>query len=75
MDPDVGAHSAPTQPDATPTAKVATGGLAGSAATILIFIAKEYGIELDAGTGAALATLAFGIAAWYKKSRPGEIDL
>ena len=53
----------PNVEDNTPTAKVTSAGLAGSAATIIIFIAAKFGVEIDGGTGAAIATwLAFAAA-------------
>lgn len=61
--------------DSTPTAKVTTAGLAGSAATIVIFIAAQLGVEIDGGTGAAIAAWLAFIAGYLKKSRPTEIDL
>ncbi len=61
--------------DSTPTAKVSTAGLAGSAVTILIFIAAQFDFEIDGGTGAALATWLAFAAAYLKKSRPEDFDL
>lgn len=72
-------HTRPIQKvvssDNTPTAKVTTAGLAGSAATIIIFVAAKFGLEIDGGTGAAIATYLAFAAAYVKKSRPGEFDL
>ncbi len=65
----------PNVEDNTPTAKVTSAGLAGSAATILIFIAAQYGIEIDGGTGAAIVAFASTLAGYIKKSRPTELDL
>lgn len=72
-------HTRPIQKvissDNTPTAKVSTAGLAGSAVTILIFIAGKFDLEIDGGTGAALATWLAFAAAYLKKSRPEDFDL
>lgn len=75
MTPPLGQHSKPVQPDNTPTAKVTAFTLAGSAVTMITFMLAELGYELPAGVGAALATwIGFGIAFW-KRSRPEELDL
>lgn len=63
-----------TQVDSTPTAKVTAGTLAGALATVLIFMSQQFGIEMDAGTGAAIAVLLGYVAAYMKKSRPGDVD-
>lgn len=72
-------HTRPIQKvvsaDNTPTAKVSTAGLAGSTVTILIYLGARYGVEIDGGTGAALATWLAFIAAYFKKSRPEDFDL
>lgn len=73
----VGQHS-PTpvnQPDNTPTAKVTAGLLAGSVAAVLVSLAKSVGIELEPELAASVVTLVFGLAAYFKRSRPGEVDL
>lgn len=70
---EVGQHNAPP-PDATPTAKVAAGSLAGAAVAVLVSIVKSFGIELEPELAAGLVVLLSGLAAYYKKSRPGELD-
>lgn len=65
----------PSVADNTPTAKVTAAGLAGAATTILIFIAGEFGIEIDGGTGAAITWLLALAGGYLKKSRPTELDL
>ena len=72
-------HTRPIQKivssDNTPTAKVAAAGLTGSTATILIFIADKFGVEIDGGTGAAIAVWLATAAGWIKKSRQGDFDI
>lgn len=62
------------QTDPTPTAKVAAGALAGAFMAVLISIAKSFGIELEPELAAGLVTIFGGLAAYFKKSRPGELD-
>lgn len=62
------------QVDATPTAKVAAGSLAGAAVTVLISVAKSFGYELEPEVAGALVVLAYGVAGYFKKSRPGDVD-
>lgn len=75
----VGAHSLEPSPDRqqsdiTPTAKVTAGALTGALATILLYVAARFDIPMTAGDGAAFATVLYFVAAWWKKSRPGEQD-
>lgn len=62
------------QPDSTPTAKVTAGVLTGALVTVLLSAAGRFGVELTGEEAAALVTLLGGLAAWWKKSRPGELD-
>jgi hypothetical protein len=62
------------QPDNTPTAKVTAGVLTGALVTVLIGTFGRVGVELSAEEAAALVTILSGLAAWYKRSRPGELD-
>jgi len=62
------------QVDATPTAKVAAGSLAGAAVTILVSVTKSFGYELEPEVAAALVVVVGYAAAYFKKSRPGDID-
>lgn len=62
-------------PDNTPTAKVTTATLAGALVTVLIFISAQAGVEIDGGTGAAMATLLAFVGGYWKRSRPGDSDL
>lgn len=63
------------QSDATPTAKVAVGALSASLVTVLISVADTFGVTLEPDVAAALATFIYLGAAYWKKSRPGELDL
>lgn len=60
------------QPTAAPTPKVASAGVGGVVATILIFLAREFThIELTPEVAAAIATLiAFGSAYWKRDQKP-----
>jgi hypothetical protein len=62
------------QPDNTPTAKVTAGVLTGALVTVLIGSFGRLGLELSAEEAAALVTILGGLAAWYKRSRPSELD-
>lgn len=50
-----------------PVSKVTAAGLGGAAATVAVFVAYQFGIDVTAPVGAALATL-FGFAAGYIKA-------
>lgn len=54
-------------------AKVQAAGAAGAAATVAVFIAAQFGLEVPPGVEAALATL-FAVAAGYLKrdTKPRE---
>ena len=62
------------QPDNTPTAKVTAGVLTGAFVTMVLSLSTRFGIELSGEEAAALVTLLSGLAAWFKRSRPGELD-
>jgi hypothetical protein len=62
------------QPDNTPTAKVTAGVLTGALVTVLIGSFGRLGVELSAEEAAALVTILSGLAAWWKRSRPDELD-
>lgn len=75
MDPEVGRHSPTTsQVDGTPTAKVTAGALSGAAVTIVISVAKSFGVELEPEVAAALVVVVASVASYFKSSRPGDND-
>lgn len=55
------------QPTNTPVPKVAAAGVAGAAATVLIFLFDMAGIDLEPATAAALVTVAAFLAGYFKK--------
>lgn len=71
---DLGQHSAPINRDATPTAKVSVGALSAALITVLISVADSVGITLEPDVAAALATIVYFGAAYWKQSRPGDVD-
>lgn len=68
------AHRSTVQPDSTPTAKVTAGVLTGALVTVVLSAAGRFNIELTGEEAAALVTVLAGLAAWWKKSRPGDVD-
>jgi hypothetical protein len=50
----------------TPQPKVVAGGAAGAAATIIIFIAAQFGLDVSGEVGAAIATLIAFAGAYLK---------
>ena len=68
----VGRHS---PPDNTPTAKVSAGALAGAAVTVFISVSEYLGVNVPPDVAAAAVVLLSGLAAYFKKSRPGDTDL
>lgn len=64
----------PTNIDKTPTAKVTAGALTGAAITCILTILRRFEVELTMEEAAALVTLLGGAAAWWKRSRPGDVD-
>jgi hypothetical protein len=55
--------------DLKPTPKIATAGLSGAAATVLIFIAKQAGLDLSAEVAAALVLIATAGPGYLKGER------
>lgn len=49
-----------------PTAKVQAAGAAGAAATLVVFIAAQFGLEIPTGVEGAIATLLAFAAGWLK---------
>lgn len=64
----------PTNVDKTPTAKVAAGALTGAAITCILTILRRFDVELTMEEAAAAVTLLSGVVAWWKRSRPGDVD-
>ncbi|MDP2712316.1 MAG: hypothetical protein Q8O56_13950 [Solirubrobacteraceae bacterium] len=50
----------------TPVPKVAAAGAAGAAATVIVFLASQFDVEMSAEVGGAFATL-FAFAGGYLK--------
>lgn len=76
MSSPIGQHSPAVtdQLDNTPTAKVTAGALAGAAVTVGVSIAEHFGSEIPADVAASLVVLLSGLAAYFKRSRPADID-
>lgn len=55
-----------------PTAKVATGGIAGAVTILIMFGAGLLGVVIDPVTASALTTLVSFAAAYFKKDKPGK---
>jgi hypothetical protein len=70
----LGRHSPASGGDLTPTAKVTAGALTGAFVTVLISVAEHLDIQVPPDVAASLVVLLGGLAAWYKKSRPSELD-
>jgi hypothetical protein len=67
-------HYSTDQPDNTPTAKVTAGLLSGAMVVVLIGSFGRLGVDLTAEEAGALVVIFSGIASWFKRSRPGELD-
>jgi hypothetical protein len=54
-------------PDVRPVhSKVRAAGAAGAAATVIVFIATQCGLEITGEVGAAIATLLAALGGWIK---------
>lgn len=63
-----------SQADNTPTAKVTAGALAGAFVTVVISVAEHFHVVVPPDVAASLVVLIGGAAAYFKRSRPGDID-
>lgn len=61
-------------PDATPTAKVAAGGLASQATVGLYLLAEHFGLTLEPELALAIGGWVAFAVGYFKKSRPDEPD-
>jgi hypothetical protein len=62
--------------DSTPTAKVAAGGLAASFVTVLVVASQDlFNYTMSAEVAMALVTIGGFVAAYFKRSRPTDVDV
>lgn len=73
----MGRHSVtlPVNRDSAPTAKVTAGALTASFVTLLVVVSQDiFNYTMSAELAMALVTIAGGVAAYFKRSRPGDVD-
>lgn len=57
------------QPTNTPTTKIAAASAAGAVATLAVFIAGQFGLEITPEAAAAFATVLAFVAGYFKRER------